>query len=294
MPPRSTATLIAEIGCNHMGDMALARQFIDVAAGFCQVPIVKFQKRHNRTLLSESQYNAPHPVPQNAFGDTYGAHREYLEFDLEQHRELQRYCNDKGIGYACSVWDLPSLDEIGSLDPPHIKIPSATNTNLELLEAACRHYRGQIHISLGMTTREEEKAILEVCRTHDRTRDVVLYACTSGYPIDASDAYLLEISRLREAYLDELAAVGFSGHHKGISLDVAAFTLGATYIERHFTLDRTWKGTDHAASLEPDGMRRLQRDLTNVAEALQERTVEILPIEEPQRVKLKWTPEDAD
>jgi sialic acid synthase len=288
MPPRSQPTLIAEVGCNHMGDMALARQFIDVAAGLCQVPVVKFQKRHNRTLLSESQYNAPHPVPHNSFGDTYGEHREYLEFDLDQHRELQRYCADKGVVYACSVWDLPSLDEIGSLSPPHIKIPSATNTNLELLDEACRHFDGQIHISLGMTTADEEKAILEVCRTHDRTSDVVLYACTSGYPIEASDAYLLEITRIREAYLGELAAVGFSGHHKGISIDVAAFTLGATFIERHFTLDRTWKGTDHAASLEPDGMRRLQRDLTNVAQALQSRTVEILPIEEPQRNKLKW------
>jgi sialic acid synthase len=288
MPPRSNATLIAEVGCNHMGDMALARQFIDVAAGHCQVPVIKFQKRHNRTLLPESQYNAPHPVPHNSFGDTYGEHREYLEFDLDQHRELQRYCADKGVVYACSVWDLPSLDEIGSLSPPHIKIPSATNTNLELLDEACRHFDGQIHISLGMTTADEEKAILEVCRTHDRTSDVVLYACTSGYPIEASDAYLLEITRIREAYLGELAAVGFSGHHKGISIDVAAFTLGATFIERHFTLDRTWKGTDHAASLEPDGMRRLQRDLTNVAQALQSRTVEILPIEEPQRNKLKW------
>jgi sialic acid synthase len=288
MPPRSNATLIAEVGCNHMGDMALARQFIDVAAGHCQVPVIKFQKRHNRTLLPESQYNAPHPVPHNSFGDTYGEHREYLEFDLDQHRELQRYCADKGVVYACSVWDLPSLDEIGSLSPPHIKIPSATNTNLELLDEAYRHFDGQIHISLGMTTADEEKAILEVCRTHDRTSDVVLYACTSGYPIEASDAYLLEITRIREAYLGELAAVGFSGHHKGISIDVAAFTLGATFIERHFTLDRTWKGTDHAASLEPDGMRRLQRDLTNVAQALQSRTVEILPIEEPQREKLKW------
>ena len=132
---------------------------------------------------------------------------------------------------------------------------------------------------------------VEVFRDHDRLRDVVLYACTSGYPIQASEACLLEIPRLVEAYGEEVHAIGYSGHHLGISLDVAAFTLGARYIERHFTLDRTWKGTDHAASLEPDGLRRLQRNLSQAHEALQPRPSEILDIERPQRVKLKWQPE---
>ena len=130
--------------------------------------------------------------------------------------------------------------------------------------------------------------MMELFRRHGRAGDVVLYACTSGYPIQASEACLLEIPRLIEAYGDEVHAIGYSGHHNGISLDTVAFTLGATYIERHFTLDRTWKGTDHAASLEPDGLRRLQRNLVQAAEALETRPQEILPIEEPQRAKLKW------
>ena len=281
-------TLIAEIGCNHMGDLEIAKRFIEVAGSFCEVQNVKFQKRSNRDLLPPDQFDAPHPVPSNSFGDTYGAHREYLEFSLEEHRKLKDHCDERGMTYATSVWDVPSLREIATLEPAYLKVPSATNTNVELLTELCTGFGGKIHVSLGMTTRAEEEQMMELFRSHGRAGDVVLYACTSGYPIQASEACLLEIPRLIEAYGDEVEAIGYSGHHNGISLDTVAFTLGATYIERHFTLDRTWKGTDHAASLEPDGLRRLQRNLVQAAEALQVRSQEILPIEEPQRAKLKW------
>ncbi len=288
MTPNTPATLIAEIGCNHMGDLETAKRFIEVADTFCGVRHVKFQKRDAVTLLSDEQYNAPHPVPENSFGETYGEHREFLEFGIAEHRELQADCAERGMVYSCSVWDVPSLESMADLNPPMIKVPSATNTNLALLERACEIHRGQIHVSLGMTTHDEELAILDVFRTARRTGDLVLYSCTSGYPIEAGDAYLLDIPRLLEDYGDEVAAVGFSGHHKGISLDVAAFTLGATFVERHFTLDRTWKGTDHAASLEPDGLRRLERNLEETAQALRQRPAGILGIEKPQRAKLKW------
>jgi len=281
-------TLIAEIGCNHMGDLEIAKRFIEVAGSFCEVQNVKFQKRSNRDLLPPDQFDAPHPVPSNSFGDTYGAHREYLEFSLEEHRKLKDHCDERGMTYATSVWDVPSLREIATLEPAYLKVPSATNTNVELLSELCTGFGGKIHVSLGMTTRAEEEQMMELFRAHGRAGDVVLYACTSGYPIQASEACLLEIPRLIDAYGDEVEAIGYSGHHNGISLDTVAFTLGATYIERHFTLDRTWKGTDHAASLEPDGLRRLQRNLVQAAEALQSRSQEILPIEEPQRAKLKW------
>jgi sialic acid synthase len=281
-------TLIAEIGCNHMGDLEIAKRFIEVAGSFCEVQNVKFQKRSNRDLLPPDQFDAPHPVPTNSFGDTYGAHREYLEFSLEEHRKLKDHCDERGMTYATSVWDVPSLREIATLEPAYLKVPSATNTNLQLLTELCTGFGGKIHVSLGMTTRAEEERMMELFRSHGRAGDVVLYACTSGYPIQASEACLLEIPRLILAYGDEVEAIGYSGHHNGISLDTVAFTLGATYIERHFTLDRTWKGTDHAASLEPDGLRRLQRNLAQAAEALETRPQEILPIEEPQRAKLKW------
>ena len=287
-------TLIAEIGCNHMGDLEIAKRFIDVASSFCEIQNVKFQKRSNRDLLPPEQFDTPHPVPTNSFGATYGEHREFLEFSLEEHRKLKDYCDERGVTYASSVWDIPSLRDIASLEPAYLKIPSATNTNLELLEETCRTFGGKIHVSLGMTTRAEEEQMMALFRDHGRVGDVVLYACTSGYPIQPAEACLLEIPRLVEAYGHEVEAIGYSGHHNGISIDTAAFTLGATYIERHFTLDRTWKGTDHAASLEPDGMRRLQRNLVQSAEALTPKPEEILPIEVPQRAKLKWRPSDDD
>jgi sialic acid synthase len=284
-----TPTLIAEIGCNHMGEIDTAHKFIDVLSDFCGVTHLKFQKRCNRELLSEAQYNSPHPVAENSYGATYGEHREYLEFPVSVHKDLKKYCEDRDIVYSSSVWDISSLKEIIELKPKLIKIPSATNTHKELLSIACQEYEGEIHISLGMTTRAEESDIVEIFQQNGRLKDVVLYACTSGYPIKSEEACLLEISRITALYGDSVGGIGYSGHHNGIALDVAAYTLGASYIERHFTLDRTWKGTDHAASLEPDGMRRLQRNLSEVQKALQEKPKEILDIEEPQRKKLKWS-----
>jgi sialic acid synthase len=281
-------TVIAEVGCNHMGDMDIARQFIDSAHDFCEVFHIKFQKRNPKELLSEDQYSAPHPVPHNSFGSSYGEHREFLELSMDQHKELQTYCEARDMVYATSVWDVTSLQEVIDLNPRYIKIPSATNTHYELMELACKDFKGDIHVSLGMTTRAEEKKLIELFNDHNRLGDVVLYACTSGYPIAPGEACLMEVPRLIEAYGESLKAVGYSGHHNGIAIDVAAFTLGATYIERHFTLDRTWKGTDHAASLEPDGLRRLVRNLQYTAAALQPKATEILPIEEEQRKKLKW------
>ena len=165
-------TLIAEIGCNHMGNMDIAREIINVAKDFCHVDHIKFQKRRNRELLKLEQYDAPHPVPENSYGPTYGAHREYLEFTIEQHRELKQYCYEHGVIYASSVWDITSLREIASLEPTYIKIPSATNTHFELLEIACKEFSGNIHVSLGMTTRTEEKALLELFRDNDRIGDL--------------------------------------------------------------------------------------------------------------------------
>ncbi|NKB20034.1 MAG: N-acetylneuraminate synthase [Alphaproteobacteria bacterium] len=291
LKPNSAPILIAEIGCNHKGDIEIAKEFIDVASDFCKIQHVKFQKRNNRELLSASQFDTPHPNPDNSYGSTYGEHREFLEFSVEQHRELQSHCHSRGLTYSSSVWDISSLREMISLKPDYIKIPSATNTHEALLSIACDEYPGEIHVSLGMTTRAEEEAIIALFQKKGRLKDLVLYACTSGYPIQADESCLLEIVRLRETYRNDVGAIGYSGHHNGISLDIVACTLGAEYIERHFTLDRTWKGTDHSASLEPDGLRRLQRNLEQTFSALSEKPQEILPIEVPQREKLKWRAE---
>ncbi len=279
--------IIAEIGCNHKGDMSIAKEMILTASLFCKVDVVKFQKRNNRELLSDEQYNSPHPDPSNSYGATYGEHREVLEFDLDQHRQLKAWCEENHLVYSTSVWDMTSAREIVSLQPELIKIPSACNMNKPLLAYLCDNYRGEIHLSLGMTTREEEELIVSFFESKKRNGDLVLYSCTSGYPVPFEDVRLLELSRLREAYGQRVKAIGFSGHHLGIAVDSAAVALGAEWIERHFTLDRTWKGTDHAASLEPDGMRKLARDCRAVARTMSYKNPEILKIEEVQRDKLK-------
>lgn len=288
-PPK----IVAEIGCNHKGSMETAKELIRTAANFCQVDAVKFQKRCNVELLTPEQYSAPHPVPSNSYGETYGAHREFLEFDVDQHRELQSLCADLGIEYSTSVWDVTSAQEMASLDPAWMKIPSACNLHFEMLGWLCENYAGQVHLSFGMTTPQEEGMIINFFEQRGRAKDLVIYACTSGYPVPVEDICLLEISRLIETYSDRVGQIGFSGHHLGIAPDVAAVTLGATWIERHYTLDRTWKGTDHAASLEPDGVRRLARDVRNVHRALTYKAQAILDIEAPQRAKLKWRPRPA-
>lgn len=285
--------VIAEIGCNHKGDMNIAHKMIKLLGTFkllnenSYIDVVKFQKRTNKELLSSEEYNAPHPNPINSYGETYGEHREFLEFNLEQHKQLKSWCEEENLIYSTSTWDLTAAKEIASLNPKLIKIPSASNLNFEMLEYLRDNYSGEIHISFGMTTHEEERKIIEFFKEKNRTKDLVIYACTSGYPVPFEDICLNEITRLKEAYGDMVKGIGFSGHHLGIAVDVAALALGATYFERHFTLDRTWKGTDHAASLEPQGLQKLARDLRQVHKALTPKSKEILDIEEVQRKKLK-------
>ncbi|MBO5435490.1 N-acetylneuraminate synthase family protein [bacterium] len=285
--------IIAEIGCNHKGDMAIAHKMIKLLGTFkllnenSYIDIVKFQKRTNKELLTPEEYNAPHPNPRNSYGATYGEHREYLEFNLEQNKQLKEWCEEEGIIYSTSTWDLTAAKEIVSLNPKLIKVPSASNLNFEMLKYLRDNYSGEIHLSFGMTTHEEERKIINFFKEKNRAKDLVIYACTSGYPVPFEDICLKEITRIKETYGQEIKGIGFSGHHLGIAVDVAALALGATYFERHFTLDRTWKGTDHAASLEPQGLQKLARDLRQTYFALQSKEKEILDIEAVQRKKLK-------
>ena len=279
--------IVAEVGCNHKGDIGIARDMIKTAAEYCKVDVVKFQKRCVKELLSIEEYNAPHPNPWNSYGSTYGQHREFLEFDIDQHKQLKDWCSEFGVEYSTSVWDLTSAKEIVGLDPSIIKIPSACNLNRPLLQYLVDYFGGEIHVSFGMTSKAEEEQIVSFFEKSGRAKDVVLYNCTSGYPVPFDDICLLEIVRMKNSYGGIVKAIGFSGHHLGIAVDSAAVALGAEWVERHFTLDRTWKGTDHAASLEPDGLRKLARDCRAVSKALTYKSKDILDIEEVQRKKLK-------
>ena len=279
--------VIAEIGCNHKGEMDIAKELLKVAA-YSGVEVAKFQKRNNKELLTEDQYNAPHPNPINSYGDTYGAHREFLEFDINQHKELKEYAESLGLIYSTSVWDTTSAKEIVSLNPDLIKVPSACNNHFEMLKVLRDEYYGDVHISFGMTTKKEEEEIVSFFEKKNQGKRLVLYSCTSGYPVPFEDICMLEIVRIKEKFENRVKAIGFSGHHLGIAVDVASYTLGATWVERHFTLDRTWKGTDHSASLEPTGLRKLARDLKATYKALTYKQSDILTIEQVQRDKLKY------
>lgn len=280
--------VIAEIGCNHKGDFNIAVELINLAKE-CNATYAKFQKRTPKELLTDEQYKSPHPVPYNSYGDTYGAHREFLELSISEHQELKDHCESIGIGYATSVWDITSAKEIISLNPDFIKIPSACNNHFDMLAVLRDDYRGDIHASTGMTTKEEVEDLVQFFEINNQAKKrLILYACTSGYPVPFEDVCLLEIKRLYANFGSRVKTIGFSGHHLGIAIDIAAYTLGATWIERHFTKDRTWKGTDHAASLEPSGLKKLIRDLNATHKALNFKPTDILEIEQTQREKLKF------
>lgn len=288
--------VIAEIGCNHRGDLATALEMVRVAAA-CGADIVKFQKRTPRELLSPAQFARPHPEPTHAYGPSYGAHREALELEASAHAHLAAACARAGVAYSTSVWDMTAAREMAALAPPMLKIPSAANQNFAMQAWLCDHFGGEIHASTGMTTRAETEALVAFYTHRGRARDLVLYACTSGYPVAFEDVCLYEIAHLMETYGRDVRGIGFSGHHLGGAADIAALAVGRmcaargqgrfTHIERHFTLNRGWKGTDHAASLEPAGLRRLCRDLADIGAALARKRAEILPVEEAQRAKLK-------
>lgn len=280
--------LVGEIGCNHLGKMDLAKEHIATFADFAKVPYLKFQKRTISDLLTPEEYAAPHPNPDFAHGKTYGEHRENLEFTIEQHEELFEYCQSKEVVYACSAWDLNSAKELIKHLPKmhYLKVPSASNLNFPMLEYVLDHSNFNLHISTGMTSLSEIEGILNFLVNKKAEARSVIYACTSGYPIKFEEMCLLEVSRLKE-WCDGFAGVGFSNHGLGIAMDIAAATLGATWIERHVVTCRsTIRHTDSPASLEPDGARRLVRDLDALEKALTYKN-DLLDVELVQRTKLK-------
>lgn len=278
--------IIAELCGNHKGSIQIAKKMIETAANYCGVDIIKFQKRNNRELLTEEEYNKPHPNPENSYGDTYGEHRESLEFSIEDHKELKTYCEEFGIEYSCSVWDLTSAKEIISLSPRFLKIPSAKNNNYELLEYVYDNFKGEVHISLGMTSNKEQENLYKFISDKKSLARTIIYHCISDYPVKYSDICLREIDNLKDKW--ELAkGIGFSGHHEGYSIDNIAVTFGCLYLERHFTLNKNWRGTDQMASLEPDEMRELVRNIRNTQAAWKYKNKDILDCEISQRKKLK-------
>lgn len=261
-----SAKVIAEIGANHGGSMATAKAMMR-RAQLCGAHYAKFQKRTPEKMPHE-RFTAPYDNP-HSFGKTYGEHRMALEFSKRQHEELWNYGRQIGIPYITSVWDTQAFDDVKHLPMEWVKIPSACNEDWELLEHVAKNWKRPVHISNGMVDNSKDDAAYYGWKELFGRR-LVVYACTSTYPSPMSEVKLGDIAEWKgEAEIaGEKIQIGFSGHHNGIALDIAAYVLGAEYIERHFTLDRTSKGTDHAASLGPEGLTKLCRDLAAVDSAM--------------------------
>ena len=192
--------IIAEIGCNHMGNIEIAKELIELAYQ-SGAKFVKFQKRNNRELLTTEQYNNHHPVPENAYGNTYGEHRENLEFNTRQHKELKDFCEKVGVVYSTSVWDSTSAKQMIGLDPQFLKVPSACNNNFDMLKILRDDFKGQIQLSIGMTKRDEVEEIVSFFEKNNSAKSrLLIYSCTSGYPVPSIDVSLLEINWLYENY----------------------------------------------------------------------------------------------
>lgn len=270
--------IAAEIGQNHNGEMAVARRLIEMAAA-CGATAVKFQKRDVAGELSAELRQKPYDN-ENSFGATYGEHRERLELSPEQHRELQQHAHDRGLLYFCTVCDVASLDALRPLDLPLYKVASRDITNWPLLDAIARTGRPVI-LSTGMAGADEVDAAVErIARRHDR---IVVAQCTSEYPSPPEHANLNALRSYRLRY-DLL--VGMSDHTPGIMTAVAAATLGACYVEKHVTLSRAMRGTDHAGSLEEEGLRRLVGYIRQVESAMGDGNLDYQPYMDRARRKL--------
>lgn len=277
--------VVAEAGCHHLGDMERAKKLIKLAR-LCEADYIKFQKRNPDESTPEHLKDAPHPNSIFAYGKTYLEHRRNLELSIDQHRELKEYCEYVGIGYSASVWDMTSAHEVISLNPDFIKIGSPSNSNFELISCLYDEFDGHVHISTGMSTKEEIEAIVDLVLRKDGARRTVLYHCTSEYPCPFDRLYLLDIAYLWEKYQSHGFEIGFSNHGYGLAADLAGWVLGASWLERHFVDDRTLKHTDAAASLEPDGLRRICRDLRHVWLGMGNKP-DITEVEWEQRKKLR-------
>jgi N-acetylneuraminate synthase len=270
--------IIAEIGANHCGRMDLAEQLV-VMAHEAGCDAVKGQLR-DMDSAPDWWATKPYGGP-NSYGETYLEHRRALELSEEQYRDLGALAHSLGMEWGCSVWDVPSVARAVRVGCDWVKIPSAKLTDPGVRQA-CLATRLPIIASCGMSTRDE---VLEAIKHLSRCEDLTLLVCTSTYPCANEDANLLRLLTLRE--VAPFATVGVSGHWRGVQLDSAAVALGAQVIERHITLDRTMRGTDHAASLEPHGLEVLVRDVRAVEAALGSPALRLLQCEEGPRSKLR-------
>jgi sialic acid synthase SpsE len=268
--------IIAEIGINHNGDIAIAKQLMDVAVETgCDA--VKFQKRTPEICVPEEQKGIPRETPWGTM--TYFEYKKRIEFEQPEFEQIDAYAKKIGIDWFASPWDVPSVDFLESFNVPCQKIASACLTDSELLTAINKTKTTTI-LSTGMSSIEEiDKAVSLLDNV-----PLAIAQATSTYPAEASELNLRALQTFAEKYK---VPVGYSGHERGLQVTIAAVALGATFIERHITLDRSMWGTDHSASLEPEGLKKLVRDIRIVELALGDGKKKVYDSEIPIRAKLR-------
>tara|TARA_B100000315_G_C14577451_1_gene588624 strand:- start:1932 stop:2978 length:1047 start_codon:yes stop_codon:yes gene_type:complete len=257
----SACFVIAEVGHNHQGNVDTAKQIFDKAKD-AGANAVKLQKRDNKYLFTEQMYNSSYSS-ENAYGKTYGEHRDALEFGWEEYVELQQYAKEIGLIFFATPFDLPSVDFLAKLDVPLYKIASGDLKSTPLLKYVAKQGK-PVLVSTGGGEMEDVERAYDVMTAENP--NIAILQCTAAYPCEPEEMNLDVISTYRNRFSDKV--IGLSDHQNGISMALVAFSLGARIVEKHFTLNRAWKGTDHAFSLEPQGLTKLVRDLKRARVAL--------------------------
>lgn len=266
------AYVIAEIGNNHQGDIDVAKDMFRVAKE-CGADAVKLQKRDNQSLYTKKLYNQVYDNP-NSFGHTYGEHRDYLEFGKAEYVELKEYADELGISMFATAFDFNSADFLAELDMPAYKIASGDLTSIPLLEHVARIGKPIILSTGGGEIGDIVRAYEAITAINPQ---LCLLQCTAAYPASFDTLNLRVIPDFADKFPN--AVIGLSDHENGIAMALVAYVLGARVFEKHFTLNHTSKGTDHAFSLEPAGMRKLVRDLRRIPLALGSDTKEVYDME---------------
>lgn len=268
----SDSYVIAEIGHNHQGDLEKAKDLFH-AAKMAGVHAVKLQKRDNKSLFTKAFYNKPYEN-ENSYGKTYGEHREFLEFGKREYKELYDLARELGLDFFSTAFDIPSADFLEEFNIPLYKIASGDLRNTPLLKHVAKFGKPMIISTGGADMTDIRRAYDAITPINNQ---LCILQCTATYPTEAEDINLRVIQTLRDEFPG--VTVGLSDHYNGISMAVAAYILGARVFEKHFTLNHTWKGTDHALSLEPIGMHKMVRDLQRARVAMGDGVKRILPQE---------------
>ena len=269
---------IAEIGQNHQGSLDIAKQMVDSLVG-TGVAAIKTAKRDIDVCLTDEQKNAPYDNP-NSFGATYYEHRKALELSKDDFRELKRYSEEKGFDFISSFTDLNSLDFLVEIGVKTLKIASQRLTDYTLLEAASRTLK-PIIISTGMSSITDVRKAVNVFKDNVK----FLLQCTSCYPCKEEDINLNVLRTYKQIF--DVDGYGLSGHHAGIAPDLAAYVMGIDILERHYTLHRHWKGSDHAASLELKGVVNILKYIKQISAAMGSYEKKVLECEKSAIKKLR-------